>query len=70
MRPNGEIFRRHRSVFRLHHRLKLSQDHAHSVLLPAESSGSYFIRKWEGGVIKLRGFSVSIYYNKVKFALL
>jgi len=70
VRPDGEILRRHRSVFRLHHRLKLSQDHAHSVLLPAGSSGSYFIRKWEGGVIKLCGFSVSNYYNKVKLALL
>jgi hypothetical protein len=70
VRSDGEILRRHRSVFRQHHPLKPSQDHAHSVLLPAGSSGGYFVRKWEGGMIKLCGFSVSNYYNKVKLALL
>ena len=40
------------------------------MLLPAVSSGGYFVRKWEGGMIKLCGFSVSNYYNKVKLALL
>lgn len=37
---------------------------------PQGECGTYFIWMREGGVIKLCGFSVSNYYNKVKFALL
>jgi glutathione S-transferase len=37
---------------------------------PSGECGTYFICTMEGGVIKLCGFSVSNYYNKVKLALL